>query len=624
MITSLATGLPGGGKPVTTTAADMETKLSASPHILPSRLCTSPSADAGPSTPALTQYRLESRNPSPQEAPSTSRPKSATGPESPKDGALVADASANPVLGERPLVPTSYADWEAKREVIYELYINKNLILNDVIDIMLSTQNFKATARMYKGQFAKWKWFKYRKPGKDDPSPNANAKSRAPRRKSFPERSTSPPSPAATAEQAVATTSTQTGPYLTQPNYHTVTTTSRQLEHQLAQRPSLLSSSDENLHVEGILRAYREYIITWSFSDKPWRPSPSPTSPLNNRDPSNEQPSLLQNVNKALNLFRQNQPAQGGALLQLSFLQIEHAIAGGPSDMEAIWDCALGVPQLCLTRGWTDMLVIFARHLHQLTRLRMAATHPLARMAASMAWLAQRDPAQLQPYVERAWRLWVDVVGALRGAQDHATIHLKRGFVILMRPDRAIVQTLIRDFATSVHASLAARGAQATTNRILELEQLLARMFIPLLSPESSARAQAMLLGILARIEAKPAAAWEYLDRYLFFSAYYFLASIADWQGERDKAADYRRRSLESPRDRFWVQTAMLLEEYLRVEGRAEEADEIAREREGVVMEEAEGDGDVDGEEGLAAVAAVAAAVVGVHPTPNLKVEGRE
>lgn len=51
----------------------------------------------------------------------------------------------NNTLPERPLVPTCPADWEAKKDIIYDLYMNKNFILNDVVEIMLSTHRFKAT-----------------------------------------------------------------------------------------------------------------------------------------------------------------------------------------------------------------------------------------------------------------------------------------------------------------------------------------------------------------------------------------------------------------------------------------------------------------------------------------------
>jgi len=46
---------------------------------------------------------------------------------------------------ERPLVPTCPADWEAKKEIIQELYMTQNLILNEVVEIMLTKHKFKAT-----------------------------------------------------------------------------------------------------------------------------------------------------------------------------------------------------------------------------------------------------------------------------------------------------------------------------------------------------------------------------------------------------------------------------------------------------------------------------------------------
>jgi len=54
------------------------------------------------------------------------------------------DVSDSPSL-DRPLIPTNSADWEAKKEVIKELYMTQNLILNDVMQIMVSEHRFKAT-----------------------------------------------------------------------------------------------------------------------------------------------------------------------------------------------------------------------------------------------------------------------------------------------------------------------------------------------------------------------------------------------------------------------------------------------------------------------------------------------
>ncbi|KAK0726887.1 hypothetical protein B0T26DRAFT_692178 [Lasiosphaeria miniovina] len=100
-------------------------------------------------------------------------------------------------------------------------------------------------------------------------------------------------------------------------------------------------------------------------------------------------------------------------------------------------------------------------------------------------------------------------------------------------------------------------------------------------------RARVMLSGVVQRLRDKhgnknvPQPCWDYVDRYEFFSAHHFLASIEDHMGEHEKAADYRRRSLESPKDRFWYQTAQRLCDYLQSQpqslDRAEEAETILR-----------------------------------------------
>jgi hypothetical protein len=46
---------------------------------------------------------------------------------------------------ERPMVPTSASDWETKKQIIRELYMEQNMILNEVIDIMITKYKFKAT-----------------------------------------------------------------------------------------------------------------------------------------------------------------------------------------------------------------------------------------------------------------------------------------------------------------------------------------------------------------------------------------------------------------------------------------------------------------------------------------------
>jgi hypothetical protein len=94
-----------------------------------------------------------------------------------------------------------------------------------------------------------------------------------------------------------------------------------------------------------------------------------------------------------------------------------------------------------------------------------------------------------------------------------------------------------------------------------------------------------MLANLLKRIETDtancgvPVHRRSYLGRYLFFSVHHFLAALADRNADRPRAAFHRRKSLESPKDMFWLQTATALEHHLRVEGNIEEANEIERAR---------------------------------------------
>ncbi|KAJ4298345.1 hypothetical protein N0V88_003374 [Collariella sp. IMI 366227] len=255
-----------------------------------------------------------------------------------------------------------------------------------------------------------------------------------------------------------------------------------------------------------------------------------------------QQDSVLQQVRAAQDHFLQGRPQRGGEMLRRAFLSIERAVSSG-LDIEALWDCCLGVPQLALTMGWTDMLSIFARYLHQYTSIKLP-NHPITRVAESLHKLSRGGAQnwQLQLFVTHGWHLWIDSLNRVRGRQNDVTIHFKRGYVTLVDPHHRMAQDIISDFGQTVHNSLARRGAFATTSRILELEHLLVRMFVPLFTAETARRAEVILEAVVSKIEAKernlgvPVTEWEYMDRYLVFSAFYFLSSLAEYNGEANKA----------------------------------------------------------------------------------------
>ncbi|KAK3903687.1 Clr5 domain-containing protein [Staphylotrichum tortipilum] len=262
-------------------------------------------------------------------------------------------------LPTRPMVPTSSSDWEARKQTIRELYMDQNMILNEVIDIMLTKHKFKATARMYKGQFAKWKWTKYNKSGSHGSA--KPTRSRAARKKAASVRASRSQ---VVERQALSTVNPhQSG--------------SRPLFHHIY----LAYFTDEECQVETTLSAYAALICHWCERETPWRtdfPGTGSGGRIYGELSGHQDKSILQHVRAAQDHFLQGRAQLGGETLRRAFLGIEAAIDRG-LDVEALWDCCLAVPQLVLTTGWTDLLAIFTRYLHQYTHIKLCANHPLTR-----------------------------------------------------------------------------------------------------------------------------------------------------------------------------------------------------------------------------------------------------
>ncbi|KAJ4386978.1 hypothetical protein N0V85_007860, partial [Neurospora sp. IMI 360204] len=497
---------------------------------------------------------------------------------------------------------------------------------------------------MYKGQFAKWRWAKYNKSG------NTNAtkptKSRSVRRKGV----TSSGSGSHSSNGHVSKPGCQSN-FISQP----------------AQMIRLYFQSEPTYLVESTLLAYASYIARWADPERetPWKMNgPRPrlhiaSDEINANDHATmSSNSILQNIALAIRHLRCNNPqgaTKGGVLLRHAFLQIEEAITSADEgDIQAIWDCCLAVPQLLILHNASspihpstnklpqpqqphhqpphDILPIYTRFLHHLTTLKYAqagcTSHPLHQISSSLHHLVTTsDFSSLHLFITRAWKLWINTCRQLRGETDHVTIHLKRGYVILMDPEHAIVKNLVNDFGGLVRREVERWGEGKTTERILELEGLLGRMYLPLFDAgvvvgpgagtgmgqggtAAGQRARGMLGGLVERLEEKyrvrnrggggmigagygsvgsissssvngvstinnpssrptthnlapaPAPApgqsqglvlvgppipmqnWDYLDRYLFFSAHHFLASIADHEGDITTAVALRRKIL--------------------------------------------------------------------------------
>ncbi|KAL2269320.1 hypothetical protein VTJ83DRAFT_1504 [Remersonia thermophila] len=495
-------------------------------------------------------------------------------------------------LAERPRVPACAADWEAMKDIIRDLYIDQNKILKEVVEIMLTRHNFKATLRMYKGQFAKWQWSKYKKAGKS--STARPAISRAPRKRSARNRST----PASGGLNPRPPTPLSPG--------------------------HLRFASTEEWDMEAALDAYGALIRRWCEDETPWRITSSTTGLDVMFDP---ELSILQNIRRAQDFFLQGHPGEAGEALRRAFLRIEIAIQSADGrNIEALWDCCLGVPQLAVATGWTDVLALFSRYLHQYAAVKLSPDHPITKVAAFLSSLSpwhpqhscppsptlpaalaisvastpspptQRPPARpsrghlhrLSHFVSRAWSLWLATSERTRSRADHLTVHLQRGYVTVLDPAHPLARRVLDDFGAASRASIALHGEAVTTARTLELEALLGRMYVPLFSAEAARRTEAVLAHVVDRVAGKAGNRgrgmqdWGYVDRYLVFSANHFMAAVAEGAGDEVKAAWYRWRSLDSGRDLFWAQTSLLVESRLRARGLEEEAESIRQEREGV------------------------------------------
>ncbi|KAK4197528.1 hypothetical protein QBC40DRAFT_308971 [Triangularia verruculosa] len=493
---------------------------------------------------------------------------------------------------------------------------------------MHRVHKFKATARMYKGQFHKWEWSKYNTRKGRSKNALMPAQSRAKKNRGH-DIETALPSEADTAHLDFDLPNVDSTTYIEGRPIGVIHAPSRQTDNQalIARHAKtrylqLLHQNSEYRNVESSLDAYKALINIWSPGDKPWKFSiPSP--------PASPSGSILQQVQQALCLFDQGQNAAGAQILGCVNERIASALAMTASSsslaltslaaddsktgthaataipIEIVWDCFLAVPQLILTANRPELLRLFMDYLARYASIALSSEHPLTKMSRHLAALTRAfsihrqqpnlESSQeealnmLKMYVSESWTLWLDLITEKRGPKDHVTIHLRRGYAVLMEEDSDFPgrgsSRLLTDFTSSLDESIQIRGEEATTARVLEFEELLAKMYMPLFTPTKLAHAEKMLMDVLTKMkmrldeEGKGEMEMGYNDRFLVFIVKHFLARIADHKGEVKAGCKWRKESLKTDKkDALWRQTSKMVEECLRADGREAEADEIRRE----------------------------------------------
>ncbi|KAK4180490.1 hypothetical protein QBC36DRAFT_177692 [Triangularia setosa] len=483
---------------------------------------------------------------------------------------------------------------------------------------MHRVHRFKATARMYKGQFHKWEWSKYNTRKGRSQNALMPAQSRATKKRGH-DADTSVSSEAATAHLD-----------FNLPAAHaTYKNQSLIVRHANTMNIQLLHQNSDLRNVEYSLDAYKALISIWSPGDKPWKSSiPSP--------PASPAGSILQQVQQALCSFDQSQNAAGIQILDCVNERIASALTvtasssslgltSSASDdnkttaiipIEIIWDCFLAVPQLILTANRPELLSLFMDYLARYASIALLSEHPLTKISRHLAALtrafsihrqqqnshlltSQEEALKmLKMYVSESWTLWLDLITEKRGPKDHVTIHLRRGYAVLMEEDCDFPgrgsSRLLTDFTSSLDESIQIRGEEATTARVLEFEELLAKMYMPLFTPKKLAHAEKMLKDVITKVETRldeegkgELEEMGYNDRFLIFIVKHFLARIADHEGKLGTGRKWRKESLRTDkRDGLWRQTSKMVEESLREDGRDEEADDIKREMDEVCLKQ--------------------------------------
>ncbi|KAK3372697.1 hypothetical protein B0H63DRAFT_564071 [Podospora didyma] len=451
------------------------------------------------------------------------------------------------------VIPTKPSDWEAVKHAIEDLYMNNNVRLKDVIEIMHTVYGFRATARMYKAQFARWNWHKYSRTYTKPPTPE----------------STTAPLPSVPASQPKGRKKGTARPRFDVVGSALQLAEKQRLHHKPSNLQSNLLEADESRRLTTTMSAYRNFILGFSESDPRWRSATSFTKM------GTYNTTMISHLVASLYLFKNQQIQQGGRLLRAAFLELDDLISDG--HVAAIWDCCVSVPQLTLNHGRRDILLTFLRYLAALTAAKYPS-HPLARITRYTLNLVSHLPRfeHIQSYTTAVWQMWSDTIIALLGHENISTLHTHRAYLLIQPvPDAVLARRLIADYEHLVAKARHSLGADSTTALGVEFDALLTQLRFRLPDPNFDAR----LHRVLAKLGSKPSnfgippTQWEALeDRFIYRGSWCLLAMHAQAvMGDDDKAAGYRRAFLEAPTDadwgRDWIFTEVAAATYTVLDG---------------------------------------------------------
>ncbi|KAK4152379.1 hypothetical protein C8A00DRAFT_16285 [Chaetomidium leptoderma] len=424
----------------------------------------------------------------------------------------------------QPSIPRRIDDWEPWKNVLYELYITQNRILRDIIGIMETKHNIRATPKMYKNQFARWGFFKYAIKGR--PWPKA-------------ESPTGQSSSDDSLDGAI-----------------------------MLSRDDLLHADDGSRSMQAGLTAVRSFIYGHVDLDPSNRMAEEVAGFV---DP------CYRYFKVAMDLFDLKENLDGGQILRLAFLQIERKMSN--PTMKSFSDLCLLVPHLLLESGRKDILSAYLNYVSRLATIKYGK-HPVAELAASFAALVEDRPEDIMRYIMLLSRLNSDTIAALPGMLDRNRQWAHNQYLACQRTsalqpwggnkDRHD-HHMIRLEAQSVH------WAQKLIMDDPESDEMATQWLNRRFEPEFGLRCEAYLTRFKEKVarDEFPAVFARMMECLYVGWLYDYYETAQEW----DRAFEWGRRGLELCTDEQYAIWSIHLEQLMRRYGRPEEAEDLERKR---------------------------------------------
>ncbi|KAH6615511.1 hypothetical protein B0J18DRAFT_281996 [Chaetomium sp. MPI-SDFR-AT-0129] len=442
----------------------------------------------------------------------------------------------SPPTPGQPIIPRKNQDWDPWKDVLYELYITQNRILRDIIGIMETKHNLRATSKMFKNQFARWGFFKYAIKGR------SRAKVESPIDQSSDD-------------------SLDGALVLSRDNLLHADNGTRSLQSGLtAVRRFILGHVDlepANLQVEEVA----------GFVDPCYR-----------------------YFRVAMDLFDLNENLEGGRVLRLAFLQIERKIS--KPTMKSFSDLCILVPHLLHESGRRDILSAYLNYLSRLATVKFG-NHPIPELAASFATLVEERPEDAMRFIMLLSQVNSDTIGALPGVLDRTVEWARNQYLACQRTNAP--EPWRSPVSTTSSSSGSSTSSEGHDNHMLRLEAQSVYWAQKLImhDPISDETALQWLHrrfssdfverceGFITRLQQMVASGGFPIVFARMMECLYvgWLYDYYEARGQWEKAFHWGRRGLELSSDEQYAIWSIHLEDSMRRHGWAGEAEELTKRR---------------------------------------------